>query len=467
MDFFEKLSNRCRTENTLLCIGLDPRIENKNSCIDEIVSANKRVIEETLEYTGCYKPNIAFYEKFGPEGLEALVQTLNLIPDEVPVIIDAKRNDIGATAKAYADALFGFFGADAVTLNPYMGRDSVDPFLEYKDRGMFMLCRTSNPSAEKIQELKVDFEGKKEELFLALARECIAWGKRIGLVVGGNDPVSLKKIREKFPDVWLLAPGIGAQGGKVNEAIASGVRSDGYGILPMVGRAVFQDPEPGRRAREYRDAINKARGQVDRGSFSGIDFLKQGILKGLIDNKCFKTGEFVLKSGKKSPFYVDMRRISSDPALLKKVAAAYAFLMKDLSFDRIAGIPLAAIPLATAVSLETGIPMIYPRLSVKKHGTENKIEGEYNRGEKILLLDDLITTGKSKLEAIEVLRREGLIVKDLVVLIERGSQGRIDMENAGVTLHSYAPVDDLFIRCRELGLITRSQEKEMSLYSKG
>ena len=150
--FFTKLEKVCREKNTLLCIGLDPRVSPKDgeSAADLIIAKNKRIIEETAPYAACYKPNMAFYEIYGREGLRALEETLNMIPDDIPFIMDSKRGDIGSTAEAYADSIFGHYQAGSTTLSPYMGRDAVDPFLNWEDRGVFMLCRNSNPSSKVI-----------------------------------------------------------------------------------------------------------------------------------------------------------------------------------------------------------------------------------------------------------------------------------------------------------------------------
>jgi uridine monophosphate synthetase len=194
--------------------------------------------------------------------------------------------------------------------------------------------------------------------------------------------------------------------------------------------------------------------------------LKRRVLEGLIRTECFKLGEFVLKSGLKSPFYVDLRRVGSDPKVLRLTGKAYAQLMRDLEFKRVAGIPVAALPLASAASLETGVPLIYPRIPPKAHGTGNNIEGEWKPGERVLLLDDLITTGKSKVEAIEVLRGEGLVVTDLVVLLERGVQGRRDMDALGVRLHAFAQIEEFFQVAREMGLIDAEKEAELLRFAR-
>lgn len=533
-NFFARLQESCVSKNSLLCVGLDPRLASRprsirHSSPDEllhgalmqaIVSENRLLIEQTLPYAAAYKPNMAFYEAWGSQGLAALEETIRLIPTDVPIILDCKRNDIGSTAAAYAQSAFEHFDVDAVTLSPYLGKDAVTPFLDYKDRGVFVLCRTSNPSAGTVQDLPADRD--ELPLYLRIAAIATEWSAQIGLVVAGNDLRALQLVREAYPDIWFLAPGIGAQGGDAGEAVANGCREDGLGLLAVVSRGVSEAADPATAAREFRDDLNRSRGlsaggrsassraaraPVSRSAFgkpetpaaprSPVDtdaekdtrareeaaaetepqhpaaepaigapegvaeYQKRMVLHGLVRTGCFRVGEFTLKSGVRSPFYVDLRRTVSDPVFLKLIAQAYAEISRELDFSRIAGIPMAALPLATAVSLETGVPMIYPRISAKDHGTGNRIEGEFRPGDRVLLLDDLITSGKSKLEAVEVLRSEGLVVSDLVVLLERSNTARSDIEAAGIRVHAYAHVLELFATCRQMGVIDEPAEQAM------
>lgn len=462
MHFFERIENIVAQKDTCLCVGLDPYFSMKQraeegdaACLEKAVAANLRIIEATHPYAACYKPNSAFYEAFGPAGLEALKTTLAAIPSGIPVLLDVKRGDIDSTAKAYADAAFGFYGADAVTLSPYMGKDSVQPFLDWPDRGIFVLCKTSNPGAPIFQDIAFS----AQPFYVKVARESVSWSERVGLVVAGNSPEALRNVRAAAPRAWFLAPGIGAQGGNAEEAVLAGARQDGLGLLVVAARSVAGADNPAAAARALRDDMRRAseaarkRGIQPRAEGAEDTSLKESFVKALIDTGCFKLGEFVLKSGKKSPFYIDLRKLISDPAALRLAAMAYASLGRKCGFDRLAGIPAAGLPLATATGLELSVPMIWPRMPAKEHGTGNRIEGAFEKGEKALLLDDLITTGASKLEALEILRSEGLEVSDLIVLIERGKQGRSDMEKAGVRLRAFLHVREVFATCERLGLI--------------
>jgi uridine monophosphate synthetase len=483
MNFFARLDSIVLERKTALCIGLDPRIAAEaTDPVERILEINRRIVESTADFAACYKPNIAFYELFGPAGMKALEETLALIPKDIPVILDAKRCDIDATAEAYAKAIFGRLGVDAVTLSPYMGRDAALPFLAYEGRGLFLLCRTSNPGAGAFQDLRVadadlsgPFGSETEPLYTRVAKDCVSWSPSVGLVVASNDLAALAAVRRAAPLAWFLAPGIGAQGGDPAAAFAAGRREDGSGVLVNVSRTVAEAADPGQAARVMRDAMEEARAAAKPTATKGRGFtpaadagaeedLRRELLSALISTECFRLGDFTLKSGKRSPFYIDLRRLIADPRAMALAGRAYASLARGLGYDRIAGIPAAGLPLATAASLATGTPMIWPRMPAKEHGTGNRIEGGWAAGERALLLDDLITTGASKLEAVEILRGEGLVVEDLVVLIERGREGRRDMEKAGIALKAFIQVKELFAACEKLGLVDARRRAELEAW---
>ena len=224
MNFTEKLSQAIAKNQSLLCIGLDTDPALMPDKID-IFEFNKAVIDATADLVCAYKPNIAFYEALGIEGLDALRRTVKHIPDDIPVIGDAKRGDIGNTAKAYAKAIFANFGFDATTVNPYLGFDSIEPFIQYRDKGIFILCRTSNAGAIDFQSLRCESEQAFHPLFEIVARKAVEWNVHgnIGLVVGATYPEELRLIRQRYPGMPLLIPGIGAQGGELSKVTSYGV----------------------------------------------------------------------------------------------------------------------------------------------------------------------------------------------------------------------------------------------------
>jgi uridine monophosphate synthetase len=178
---------------------------------------------------------------------------------------------------------------------------------------------------------------------------------------------------------------------------------------------------------------------------------------GLLDAGCIKFGEFTLKSGLKSPIYIDLRQIITYPTLLKQIADAYLPLLSTFHFSRIAGLPYAAIPIATAISLAGNYPMIYPRKEVKSYGTKAEIEGEYHAGETVVVIDDLATTGGSKFEAIEKLTGVGLVVKDIVVLVDRQSGAKESLEQAGYRLHAVLTITQLLDHWESTGKVEKSR----------
>jgi uridine monophosphate synthetase len=184
----------------------------------------------------------------------------------------------------------------------------------------------------------------------------------------------------------------------------------------------------------------------------------------LLSAGCIKFGEFTLKSGLKSPIYIDLRQIITYPKLLEQIGAAYLPLLKDLKFDRIAGLPYAAIPIATAISLAGNYPMIYPRKEAKSYGTRAEIEGEYHAGEIAVIIDDLATTGGSKFEAIEKLTGAGLVVKDVVVLIDRQSGAQASLEQAGFAMHAVLTITQLLDYWEKTNKVEKDKIEETRLF---
>ncbi len=265
MDFVTKLNQAVQKNKSLLCVGLDvdpARMPDKVG----IFEFNRAIIDATADLVCAYKPNLAFYEVLGNEGLDALKQTVDYIPDDIPVIADAKRGDIGNTAKAYAKTLFDNFGFDASTVSPYLGFDSLEPFIQYREKGVFILCRTSNAGAVDFQSLHCETQSGSRPLFEIVAAKASQWNTcgNIGLVVGATYPEELKTIRQNHPDMPILIPGVGAQGGDLALAVRYGVDAQGKGIIINSSRQIIYAsrekdfPEAARRAAStLRDEINR------------------------------------------------------------------------------------------------------------------------------------------------------------------------------------------------------------------
>jgi len=456
MNFFETLEQRAREVDSLLCVGLDPRASDAASAREECM----RLIDATAEYACAFKPNAAFFEAFGAAGMAALKDVIAHVPQGIPVILDAKRGDIADTAEAYARAAFNELGAQAITLNPYLGGEALRPFLTRSDRGAFVLCKTSNPGADEFQALSI--EGRL--LYETVAQHAQQWNVNgnVGLVVGATDLQALARVRTAAPDLWFLVPGVGAQGGDLQASLKAGLRSDGLGLLINVSRQIAKASDPHEEARKVRDEINAVRGAfslVTRHS-SRLSQLAQD----LVDSQCVRFGQFKLKSGIMSPIYLDLRRLVTHPQILKRVAQAYAVTLKELSFNRLAGIPYAALPIATAIALEIDRPLIYPRREAKDYGTKAVIEGDYQSGETIVVIDDLATTGVSKIEAIQKLEEAGLKVRDIVVLIDRGQGAGPMLAEAGYRLHSVVNLLDLLPEWLRSGAITTEQFEEVATF---
>jgi uridine monophosphate synthetase len=466
--FFSFLAKRVDDCSSLLCVGLDPHPSDLPApTADAARDFCLRLIKATAPYAAAFKPNAAFFEMYGPEGWAALKDVIAAVQEQsnrlgsmIPVILDAKRGDIASSSESYARSAYESLGAHAITLNPYLGKDSIDPFLSYKEKGVFLLCKTSNPGAADLQDLMIDqgpltMEGKLSSvpLYEHVARLARQWntGNNIGLVVGATQLGALARVRATAPDLWFLVPGAGTQGGDLESALRAGLRADRKGLLVNISRGISRAEKPAQAAAELRDEIiniNYQMGKDAKGEDNKLIFTQPGfpfseLADELLAVGCVKFGEFTLKSGLKSPIYIDLRRLVTYPRLLTQVASAYLPVLEKLEFDRMAGLPYAAIPIVTAISLQTGYPVIYPRKEIKTYGTKAEIEGEYQAGEIAVVVDDVTTTGGSKFESIEKLTGAGLKVKDVVVLIDRQSGAKEALGEAGFSLHAVLTITEL------------------------
>lgn len=265
--FFSFLEKRVDDCSSLLCIGLDPHVNDLSeptaaSALDFCLN----LVKQTAPYAAAFKPNAAFFEVFGAEGWTALKQVVDAIKEEsrrmgsmIPIILDAKRGDIASTAEAYAKAVFETVGADCVTLSPYLGKDSIEPFLSYPEKGVFLLCKTSNAGSMDFQNLLVMPVGSDSPMpiYNYVAQLAQQWNEKnnIGIVVGATHPQIMSNIRASAPDLWFLAPGVGTQGGDLESALKAGLRKDSKGMLINVSRSLARAENPKVAAAELRDQI--------------------------------------------------------------------------------------------------------------------------------------------------------------------------------------------------------------------
>ncbi len=390
--FFTKLEARVSQVDSLLCVGLDPHgaqilgdsyatATSAEKC-EAAFTFCKTIIDATLPYAACYKPNAAFFEALGVEdGNATLVRVLAEIPSEVPILLDVKRGDIGSTAAAYAEACYDHCKADAVTLSPLMGWDSVAPFVtgtdagfffgmdwksgyavifkhwfshiqtillfafclfsikltdKYSDKGAFVLCKTSNPGSNDILALSL---AGGETVYERIAKLAQLWssksGAALGLVVGATDSTALANARKAGGEgVWILAPGVGAQGGDLEEACKAGFNAEGTAMLIPVSRGISKAEDPGKAAKELAEKINAVRTKIKEESISSsssssnqaddtIEAYQKEFLEFSLSQNVLKFGSFVLKSGRTSPYFFNAGLFASGAALFK-LGTAYA-----------------------------------------------------------------------------------------------------------------------------------------------
>jgi uridine monophosphate synthetase len=373
LSFRTKLERRVSAIDSLLCVGLDPHIvelfpdhETKPRSYAELYDAAytycRSIITATLPYAACYKPNGAFFEALPqyatitdnnsstarPDLLSAVLQ---LIPPDIPILLDVKRGDIGTTAAAYAQACFGHVAGnttrqpDAVTVSPLMGYDSCRPMMR-AGKGVFFLCKTSNPGASELLALTVSGGGDSSDnelLYERIARLVSRdWRQRreandnvlLGLVVGATDPVALERVRQLDDDIWILAPGVGAQGATVSQAVVAGVsRASGRGLLLPVSRAISQAGSPEKMAAVARDLVEQIRVAVQATmqaaatelstATNALPLYQRDFIEFCVAQNVLKFGSFTLKSGRTSPYFFNAGLFCTGQAL-HTLAHAYA-----------------------------------------------------------------------------------------------------------------------------------------------
>lgn len=543
MNFFVKLTDAMASRQSLLITGLDPNPEmlqtwtrhhpSSGSFLAQARRWIKAVIDATGDHVCAYKPSLGFYQALGPIGIELLHEVRELVPRDMPLILDAKHGDLN-TSSALAQYVFRELGADALTLSPLAGQDIVAPFLLYPDRAVVITCHSSNPGARVFQH----HPDEDRPLYTTVVRESQLWAtaEQLLLEVGTSDPAVLARVRSAAPERFLILRSLWEQEERLEALLQAGLNASGDGLLlplpqhllvekgmaagtsalriqietmrhrwlsnvadrcdlwlpaPETGAAAAvlggsagvvlegdgeegdgEDVDGEKGAAKQGAALGAGAGKGGGGplntaaSSSGgrgagrnadavgtgsdgakregagrtsraisVDPLDELIVE-LFDVGCLLFGEYVQASGAVFNYYIDLRQIISDPNLFHRVLHAYAGQLEGLRFDRIAGIPYGSLPTATGLSLKLHLPLIYPRKEVKAHGARRLIEGDFNEGETVVVVDDILITGGSVLEGIAKLETSGLVVHDVVVFIDHGGQARQRLADAGYRTHA-------------------------------
>lgn len=465
-NFCDKLLAAIETNQSLLYLALDPEPQsfpvavsltgdNNQSFLTDLFAKAKFAIDQTADLICACKISLGLYQSLGISGLELLQQILTIIPPHIPVVLDAKHCDLN-TSTVFAKSVFEDWQVDAVTLSPYAGFDQVAPFLLYPDKTVFVLCATANPSAAIFQE----YPTPENPFYLQLVRISQTWGtpEKVGLEVGVM-PDMLARIRKAAPERLILVEGdIAAENGiaeanDLSQLLAAGLSKNGEGLLLPIPASLFADSNPREAVQKLRDNINEHRLRAIAVNptcelwLPDVCFLQpephRDLILQLYDIGCVVFGDHVQASGATFPYYIDLRKIISIPQIFHQIVSAYADILKDLKFDRIAGIPYGSLPTATGLALRMERPMIFPRKEVKTYGAGKLIEGHFQAGETIVVVDDILISGKSVMEGAAKLQSAGLKVEDIVVLIDHEQGVKNKLQVNGYRAHSVLGISEI------------------------
>ncbi|MFN6133024.1 MAG: bifunctional orotidine-5'-phosphate decarboxylase/orotate phosphoribosyltransferase [Synechococcaceae cyanobacterium] len=533
MGFFVRLTEAIASRQSLLVTGLDPNPEmlqawayrrgmGGRSFLSQARHWIKTVIEATAPHVCAYKPSLGFYQALGSTGLELLREVRELVPLDIPLIIDAKHGDLNSSS-ALAAYLFRNLGADAVTLSPLAGQDIAAPFLLYPEKAVVVTCHSSNPASRVLQH----FPSEDNPFYLRIVREAQLWAtpEQLLLEVGTSDPAILERVRREAPERFLILRSLWAEEDRLDALLEAGLTPDADGLLLPLPQNLLVEDDIAERADRLKRRISDRRerwleaSQLTRqascslwlpdqetavaasslggtavelaasspsggepGSAAGMapgsgstptpssrpepasDSLAALIID-LFDIGCLLFGEYVQASGAVFKYYIDLRQIISDPNLFHRVLHTYAEKLEGLEFERIAGIPYGSLPTATGLSLQLHKPLIYPRKEVKAHGARRLIEGDFEEGDRVAVVDDILISGGSVLEGIAKLESSGLVVRDVVVFLDHGGDtvqvedrgGRRRLELAGYRCHAVVDIARITAVLRRAGRLSASQ----------
>ncbi len=396
-------------------------------------AGRKELIERACHVAVAVAPHIVALKLNYPlvlaTGLEIVHHIKSIIPD-LPLIADFKVADIDNTNAWIARHTFAA-GFDAIIVHGFIGDDAIQGVIKeahnYGDRGVILLVDMSHPGA-------TEFIHPQTPRLIALALKL----KVTGVIAPGTRPAHVSEIRHMIgADPLILAPGVGAQGGKPGSAISAGADYE------IIGRTIYTAKDPAQKAQELATQTFHAP------SFPRVS-RQQAMIKRvallLAEVGAIKFGDFTLASGKKSPYYIDLRIVPSSPDAFMKLTDLFLEWLSNhprIAFDRIAGIPTAGISLATSICNRLGIPLLYIRSQSKEYGRKQQIEGILEPGDHVLVIDDLITDGASKIDAVQILREAGAKVTDVLVVIDREQGGAALLKQENLSLHALATISHL------------------------
>ncbi|MEL7078015.1 MAG: bifunctional orotidine-5'-phosphate decarboxylase/orotate phosphoribosyltransferase [Cyanobacteria bacterium J06582_2] len=472
MNFTEKLDQAIASNNSLLIVGLDPNPEmmpaeywhREGSLLENIEAWLLWAISSTSDRVCAYKPTLGFYQALGIPGLQLLERILGAIPSSMPIILDAKHSDLN-TSTVFARTIFEQWQVDAVTLTPFAGQDHAAPFLVYADKAVFVLAHTSNPKAETLQR----FPNLEQPYYLQVVKESQSWAtpEQLYLEVGTTNLNVLSKIRAIAPERTILLRSLWSKKNNLESLIAIGLNNTGGGLLIPIPQDFLAQQNLAPEVANLNRKLNTYRQQKLPQAASceiwtpNVCLLTshpyQSLILELFDIGCLLFGEYVQASGATFSYYIDLRKIISNPHIFNQVLDAYGDIVQQLEFDRIAGIPYGALPTATGLALNLQRPMIFPRKEVKAHGTRRLIEGNFNPGEKVVVIDDILISGKSVMEGAEKLKSAGLEIDDIVVFIDHEGGVKDRLKDNGYNAYSVLNISEITDTLYEAGRIDRQQ----------
>lgn len=476
MHFFSKLEAAIGRNSSLLVVGLDPNPEllptgdgkpikqaNLVPALEEWLQA---IVAQTADLVCAYKPTLGFYQALGSAGLDLLQAVLKTIPAHMPVILDAKHSDLN-TSSVMAQTVFHEWQVDAITLNAYVGQDLVAPFLLYPGKAVFVLSCTANASAASLQH----YPSIETPFYLQVIQEANTWGptQQLGFEVGTTTPEVLARVRAIAPERLLLLRSLWQEDVDLPQLLQAGLSRNGEGLLIPVPQAWLSREDLVERVRSLQAQVNQVSRQAMQEPascavwFSNVCTLERqphlDLILQLYDVGCILFGNFVQASGAVFPYYIDLRKIISKPQLFQQVLNAYATILQDLSFDRIAGIPYGSLPTATGLALQLNRPMIFPRKEVKAHGTRRMVEGHFEPGETVVVVDDILISGKSAMEGAAKLQSVGLKVQDIVVFLDHEQDVKARLQANGYQPHAVLTLSEVIETLYQAGRMSHAERQ--------